>query len=44
MFRSIILLSPNEVVQTYYFCVLKLAPDYKNIEMVHINFFIKLIK
>jgi len=29
MFRSIILLNPSQLIYSYYFCILKIAPDYE---------------
>lgn len=29
MFKSIILLNPDLIVKTYYFAILKIAPDYE---------------
>ena len=33
MFRSIILLKPDELSQAYFLCILKIAPDYKSLEL-----------
>ena len=33
MFRSILLLTPDDMIPTYYFCILRIAPDYEHNEL-----------
>jgi len=33
MFRSIIKLSPENMMPAYFFCILKIAPDYEHNEL-----------
>ena len=33
LFRSILLKTPSQLIPAYYFCILKLAPDYENLQM-----------